>query len=123
MATLQELIDNGLQVGQLARNERGSILQLHVSEIKLWYLPKYQCYTGSNALYYLDSTFEPTTAYDSDIDPDLLPVPEPFATGWVVFLGAKYEVQSISKLNNRVVLKNETIQPLLSDCCPCLPPL
>lgn len=133
MATLKELIANGLQVGQLVENPRSegeegffySIWQFNGNDFVCVKSCDWACDEGcSNGIPFPTSKmWMITTAYNSGIDPDLLPVPEPFATGWVVTqYGYKFEPIPYEKPSN-LFTDGWHRDFLKSDCRPCLPPL
>ena len=122
MKTLQELIDDGLPVGALVEGEiSGDILQ--------YLYPKrnggqfYDFRFGDEAWFeFSNMEYKPTTAYDSQIDPETLPIPEPFWTGWVVWDGYKFQPIDYGDNGSGLFEDEYHMQYIKSDCKPCLPP-
>ena len=120
MATLKELIAEGLPVGALLK-DRFNIYQFH-------------CHNGMCTLYNLSSkswatvfyefTAEPTTAYDSQIDPETLPIEEPFWTGWfMVENRGPMQYDPIHSDNEfGLIFSKEGHCYDVELCQPCLPP-
>ena len=127
MKTLKELIDDGLPVGALVEGEiSGDILQ--------YLYPKrnggqfYDFRFGDEAWFeFSNMEYKPTTAYDSDIDPEKLPIEEPFWTGFAMWkkLGP---FKIITNLESSKYIKLEDNEDgwresyLKANCKPCLPP-
>jgi len=122
MKTLKELIDDGLPVGALVEGEiSGDILQ--------YLYPKrnggqfYDFRFGDEAWFeFSNMEYKPTTAYDSQIDPETLPIPEPFWTGWVVWDGYKFQPIDYGDNGSGLFEDEYHMQYIKSDCKPCLPP-
>ena len=122
MKTLQELIAEGLPVGALVEGEiSGDILQ--------YLYPKrnggqfYDFRFGDEAWFeFSNMEYKPTTAYDSQIDPETLPIPEPFWTGWVVWDGYKFQPIDYGDNGSGLFEDEYHMQYIKSDCKPCLPP-
>ena len=91
MNTLKELIDDGLPVGALVEHIHYRIkMQLHTDS--RWYVLKQGKYLAQESIYHVLESWQPTTAYDSDIDPKTLPIPEPFWTGFAMCPGGTHEI-------------------------------
>ena len=126
MKTLKELISDGLPVGALLKD--GFNIYQFYSHNGMCTL--YNLSSKSWATVFYEFTAEPTTAYDSDIDPETLPIPEPFWTGWVVVDRMKDWVRfPVLRYHYSGDLMTEIecsdkMNPKLSptDCQPCLPP-
>ena len=122
MKTLKELIDDGLPIGALVEGEiSGDILQ--------YLYPKrnggqfYDFRFGDEAWFeFSNMEYKPTTAYDSQIDPETLPIPEPFWTGWVVWDGYKFQPIDYGDNGSGLFEDGYHMQYIKSDCKPCLPP-
>lgn len=135
MNTLKELIAEGLPVGALV-----NVYELINETTFQWNGKIFTCVSIPDPWYqfgdrileddYSTLEAEPTTAYDSQIAPETLPIPEPFWTGWVVvdrmkdwvrFPVLRYhysgdlmtEIECSDKINSK-------LSP--TDCQPCLPP-
>ena len=130
MKTLNQLIEEGLPVGALVDTK-------YTNPLQILYIDKYYCRmynTGAKlevSVQLSNSTeYKLTTAYDSNIDPKTLPIPEPFWTGWVAvdrmkdwvkFPVLRYhysgelltEIECSDKINTK-------LSPI--GCHPCLPP-
>jgi hypothetical protein len=122
MKTLQKFIDDGLPVGALVEGEiSGDILQ--------YLYPKrnggqfYDFRFGDEAWFeFSNMEYKPTTAYDSDIDPETLPIPEPFWTGWFVLDRIKREITKIEPCGDGFDLYfYDNCIVYSSICQPCLP--
>ena len=134
MKTLKELIAEGLPVGALVEGEiSGDILQ--------YLYPKrnggqfYDFRFGDEAWFeFSNMEYKPTTAYDSQIAPETLPIPEPFWTGWAIRPNAKgpKEIHKISTYaenqgfdllkGDKYIVFMDSYGAYKSDCKPCLPP-
>jgi len=127
MKTLKELIAEGLPVGALVsvyENGNGTEFQ--------WNGEIFTCVSAPDPWYQFGDTVleemynyieaEPTTAYDSDIDPETLPIPEPFWTGWVVCDGYKFNPVDYGDNGSKIFEDGWHQEYLKSDCQPCLPP-
>ena len=135
MKTLQELIDDGLPVGALVEC---TIEERYICEFPLFFTSTWQyngeclaCVSGDCNFFeigdtvfesYSPSVFQPTTAYDSGIDPETLPIPEPFWTGWVVWDGYKFQPIDYGDNGSGLFEDEYHMQYIKSDCKPCLPP-
>lgn len=128
MATLKQLLDNGLKVGALVKIE-GEIYQFKGKEdFKHTAKDCYYVFVSVNykteAALFADTSidFQLTTAYDCCISPDSLPIPEPVdVTGWVVVLHEQYKFKPISFHDKMAEnIWNETYE--WGDCRACLPP-
>jgi hypothetical protein len=76
MATLNELIKDGLQVGALVEHIHYRIkMQLH--EDSRWYVIKQKKYLEPESIYHVLETWQATTAHDAGIDRATLPIEEP----------------------------------------------
>ena len=121
MNTLKELIAEGLPVGVLVASKTGAILQLHPNNA--WYAPTKKRYIQKESVFYSVTTWQPTTAYDSDIDPEKLPIEEPFWTGWFVLDRIKREITKIEPCGDGFDLYFYDNSIVYSSICqPCLPP-
>ena len=129
MKTLKELIAEGLPVGAILKHSNVimivQVIKINKSNVQVWDFDMQTFFDVPTNWQY-----EPTTAYDSRIDPETLPIPEPFWTGWVVvdrmkdwvrFPVLRYhysgdlmtEIECSDKMNSK-------LSP--TDCQPCLPP-
>ena len=121
MKTLQELIDDGLPVGALVKfYNRTYQFVLNGTTPLFQDLDSFTGYKVSPALDEIG--WQPTTAYDSDIDPETLPIPEPFWTGWVVWDGYKFQPIDYGDNGSGLFEDEYHMQYIKSDCKPCLPP-
>ena len=137
MKTLSELIAGGLPVGALVEYlitenypdfETGSELK----SVWQWDGELLICiFTDGNYFVvgdkisppYSPSAFQPTTAYDSGIDPETLPIEEPFWTGWFVLDRIKREITKIEPCGDGFDLYfYDNCIVYSSICQPCLPP-
>ena len=119
MKTLKELIDDGLPVGALLK-DRFNIYQFH-SHNGMCTL--YNLSSKSWATVFYEFTAKPTTAYDSQIDPETLPIEEPFWTGWFVLDRIKREITKIEPCGDGFDLYFYDNSIVYSSICqPCLPP-
>jgi len=123
MKTLKGLIAEGLPVGALVEGEiSGDILQ--------YLYPKrnggqfYDFRFGDEAWFeFSNMEYKPTTAYDSGIDPEKLPIEEPFWTGWFVLDRIKREITKIEPCGDGFDLYFYDNSIVYSSICqPCLPP-
>ena len=134
MKTLEQLIHEDLPVGALAIHETGAFIQLHLNNI--FFIPVMDEYLSVNSYFYTSDKWKPTTAHDAGIDPETLPIPEPFWTGWVVSQNGPCEVLEFVKGKywppegfdeegyqepNYFRFKDGS-GCYESDCKPCLPP-
>jgi len=126
MKTLQELIDDGLPVGALVKfYNRTYQFVLNGTTPLFQDLDSFTGYKVSPALDEIG--WQPTTAYDSDIDPEKLPIEEPFWTGFAMWkkLGP---FKIITNLESSKYIKLEDNEDgwresyLKANCKPCLPP-
>ena len=122
MKTLQELIDDGLPVGALVKfYNRTYQFVLNGTTPLFQDLDSFTGYKVSPALDEIG--WQPTTAYDSDIDPETLPIPEPFWTGWFVLDRIKREITKIEPCGDGFDLYFYDNSIVYSSICqPCLPP-
>jgi len=121
MKTLQELIDDGLPVGALVKfYNRTYQFVLNGTTPLFQDLDSFTGYKVSPALDEIG--WQPTTAYDSGIDPETLPIPEPFWTGWVVWDGYKFKPIDYGDNGSGLFEDGYHMQYIKSDCKPCLPP-
>lgn len=127
MKTLSKLIDDGLPVGALVKDEYGRFYQYISTHedgdhkvYKLNHNPLKYWIEGAD-----DATFQPTTAHDSNIDPKTLPIAEPFWTGWfMVENRGPMQYDPIHSDNEfSLIFSKEGHCYDVELCQPCLPPL
>jgi hypothetical protein len=98
MATLKQLIEDGLQVGALVKSRiiesyYGDEVGSESNAVWQWDGTYLNCILTDNNLFqigdqirvgYQPNIFEPTTAHDAGIDRNTLPIEEPFWTGFTM---------------------------------------
>ena len=97
MKTLQKFIDDGLPVGALV-----NVYELINETTFQWNGKIFTCVSIPDPWYQFGDSIleddystleaEPTTAYDSRIDPETLPISEPFWTGWAMCPYGTHEI-------------------------------
>ena len=138
MATLKQLIEDGLKVGALVEyviNENYYCYETgsELTSVWQWDGNSLNCIFNDGNYFllgdkisppYAPSAFQLTTAYDSRIDPETLPIPEPFWTGWFILDRTKREITNILPCppGFDIYYNNNNSIVYSSICQPCLPP-
>lgn len=128
MSTLKQLITNGLKIGQLVENGTFVFQYSGGSDynvVKGNELLNFSIVRTDNPLFMQDTGWKITTAYDSGINPDNLPIEEPFATGWAIY--TYFNPQKIIRIQGNIIwlydfYLQEVIDYEIEYCTPCLPP-